>query len=146
MILPWGIIVPIWPLIDMNLFISYDNVEELLLRHYIMIQTIPFPLKPNSKLNPSIIIKLHYSITLIQVWRYQKDNQKLQGISRFFKYIYIYKKENKFMDTGVLDFFNKKLILDYNFCLKSGPVFLFQIFIIAPLPLTVVLDFFLIKK
>jgi hypothetical protein len=39
------------------------------------------------------------------------------------------------MDTGVLDFFNKKLILDYYVCLKSGPVFLFQIFIIAPLPL-----------
>ena len=34
-----------------------------------------------------------------------------------------------FMDTGVVDFFNKKLILDYYFCLKSGPVFLFQIFI-----------------
>jgi hypothetical protein len=29
-------------------------------------------------------------------------------------------------------FFNKKLILDYYFGLKSGPVFLFQIFIIAP--------------
>ena len=43
--------------------------------------------------------------------------------------------KKKFMDTGVLDFFNKKLILDYYFCLKSGPVFLFQIFIIAPLPL-----------
>jgi hypothetical protein len=39
------------------------------------------------------------------------------------------------MDTGVLDYFNKKLILDYYFCLKSGPVFLFQIFIIAPLSL-----------
>ena len=38
----------------------------------------------------------------------------------------------KIMDTGVLDFFNKKLILDYYFCLKSGPVFLFQIFIIVP--------------
>ena len=38
------------------------------------------------------------------------------------------------MDTGVLDFFNKKLIVDYYFCLKSGPVFLFQIFIIAPPP------------
>jgi hypothetical protein len=35
----------------------------------------------------------------------------------------------------VLDFFNKKLILDYYFCLQSGPVFLFQIFIIALLPL-----------
>jgi hypothetical protein len=34
-----------------------------------------------------------------------------------------------------LGFFNKKLILDYYFCLKSGRVFLFQIFIIAPLPL-----------
>ena len=34
------------------------------------------------------------------------------------------------MDTGVLDFFNK----DYYFCLKSGPVFLFQIFIITPSP------------
>ena len=38
------------------------------------------------------------------------------------------------INTGVLDFFNKKLILDYYFCLKSGPVFLFQIFIIAPPP------------
>ena len=33
---------------------------------------------------------------------------------------------------GSCIFFNKKLILDYYFCLKSGPVFLFQIFIIAP--------------
>ena len=41
-------------------------------------------------------------------------------------------KKKKFMDTGVLDIFNKKLILYYYFCLKSGPVFLFQIFIIAP--------------
>ena len=46
-----------------------------------------------------------------------------------------FKKTKKIMDTGVLDFFNKKLILDYYFCLKSGPVFLFQIFIIASLPL-----------
>jgi hypothetical protein len=38
------------------------------------------------------------------------------------------------MGTGVLDFFNKKLILDYYIWLKSGPVFLFQIFIIAPSP------------
>jgi hypothetical protein len=35
------------------------------------------------------------------------------------------------MDTGVLDFFNKKLILDFYICLKSGPVFLFQIFIMG---------------
>jgi hypothetical protein len=32
-------------------------------------------------------------------------------------------------------FKKNKLILDYYFCLKSGPVFLFQIFIIALLPL-----------
>ena len=39
------------------------------------------------------------------------------------------------MDTGVLDFFLlKKLILDFYFCLMSGPVFLFQIYIIAPSP------------
>jgi hypothetical protein len=44
-------------------------------------------------------------------------------------------KGKNIMDTGVLDFLIKKLILDYYFCLKSGPVFLFQIFIIAPLPL-----------
>ena len=43
-------------------------------------------------------------------------------------------KKKKFMDTGILDFFNKKLILDNYFCLKSGPVFLFQIFIIDPPP------------
>jgi hypothetical protein len=45
------------------------------------------------------------------------------------------KKKKKIMDTELLDFFNKKLILDYYFCLMSGPVFLFQISIIAPLPL-----------
>ena len=39
------------------------------------------------------------------------------------------------MDTRSWIFFNEKLILDYYFCLKSGPVFLFQIFIIAPLHL-----------
>ena len=39
--------------------------------------------------------------------------------------------KKKFMDTGSWIFFNKKLILDYYFCLKSGPVFLFQIFIIV---------------
>jgi hypothetical protein len=32
-------------------------------------------------------------------------------------------------------FLNKTLILDYYCCLKSGPVFLFQTFIIVPLPL-----------
>ena len=47
-----------------------------------------------------------------------------------------FKKKPNFMDTGVLDFFDKKVILDYYFCLKSGSVFLFKIFIITPLPLS----------
>jgi hypothetical protein len=51
------------------------------------------------------------------------------------QYFILLNLKKKNMDTGVLDFFNKKLILDYYFCLKSDPVFLFQIFIIAPLPL-----------
>ena len=51
------------------------------------------------------------------------------------QYFILLTLKKKIMDTGVLDFFNKKLILDYYFCLKSGPVFLFQIFTIAPLPL-----------
>jgi hypothetical protein len=45
--------------------------------------------------------------------------------------IFINLKKKKIMDTGVLVYFNKNLILDYYFCLKSGPVFLFQIFMIA---------------
>jgi hypothetical protein len=46
----------------------------------------------------------------------------------------ISEKKHGHRDPGF--FFNKKLILDYYFCLKFGPVFLFQIFIISPLPLT----------
>ena len=46
------------------------------------------------------------------------------------------KKKKIHGHRGPVFFFNKKLILDYYFCLKSGPVFLFQIFIIAPLPLS----------
>ena len=46
-------------------------------------------------------------------------------------YILLTLKKKKIMDTGSWIFFNKKLILDYYFCLKSGPVFLFHIFIIA---------------
>jgi hypothetical protein len=42
------------------------------------------------------------------------------------QYFILLTLKKKFMDTGVLDFLNKKLILDYYFCLKSGPVFLFQ--------------------
>ena len=51
------------------------------------------------------------------------------------QYFILLTSKKKIMDTGVLEFFNKKLILDYYFRLKSGPVFLFIIFIIAPLPL-----------
>ena len=51
------------------------------------------------------------------------------------QYFILLTLKKKIMDTGSWIFFNKKLILDYYFCLKSGPVFLFQIFIIAPLPL-----------
>jgi hypothetical protein len=43
-----------------------------------------------------------------------------------------FKKKNSWTQ-GSWIFVNKKLILDYYFCLKSGPVFLFQIFIIAML-------------
>ena len=43
------------------------------------------------------------------------------------QYFILLTLKNKIMDTGVLDFFNKKIILDYYFSLKSGPVFLFQI-------------------
>jgi hypothetical protein len=44
-------------------------------------------------------------------------------------------KKNNSWIQGSWIFFNKKLILDYYFCLKSGPVFLFKNFIIAsPLP------------
>ena len=39
------------------------------------------------------------------------------------------KKKKIHGHRGPRFFFNKKLILDYYFCLKSGPVFLFQIFI-----------------
>ena len=50
------------------------------------------------------------------------------------QYFILLTLEKKIMDTGVLDFFNIQLILDYYFCLQSGPVFLFQFFIIAPPP------------
>ena len=46
-----------------------------------------------------------------------------------------FKKKKIHGHREVLDLFNKKLILDYYFCLQSDPVFLFQIFIIVPLPL-----------
>jgi hypothetical protein len=49
--------------------------------------------------------------------------------------VYFQLKKNNSWTQGSWIFFNKKLILDYYFCLKSGPMFLFQIFIIAPLPL-----------
>ena len=58
---------------------------------------------------------------------------KMQVWVSIFHIINFKKKKNGHRGTGF--FFNKKLILDYYFCLKSGPVFLFQIFIITPLPL-----------
>jgi hypothetical protein len=45
------------------------------------------------------------------------------------QYFILLTLKNNIMYTGVLDFFNKKLILDYYICLLSGPFFLFQIFI-----------------
>jgi hypothetical protein len=51
------------------------------------------------------------------------------------QYFILLTLKKKFMDTEVLNIFNQKLILYYYFGLKSGPVFLFQIFTIAPLPL-----------
>ena len=47
------------------------------------------------------------------------------------QYFILLTLKKKIMDTGSWIFFNKKLILDYYFCLKSGSVFLFQIFIIT---------------
>jgi hypothetical protein len=49
---------------------------------------------------------------------------------QYFILLTLKKKKNSW--TQGPGFFNKTLILDYYFCLKSGPVFLFQIFIIAP--------------
>ena len=51
------------------------------------------------------------------------------------QYFILLTLKKKIVNTGVLDFLIKKLILDFYFCLKSDLVFLFQIFIIVPLPL-----------
>ena len=45
-----------------------------------------------------------------------------------------FKKKKIHGHRGPGFFFNKKLILDYYFCLKCGPVFLYQIFIIVSSP------------
>jgi hypothetical protein len=50
------------------------------------------------------------------------------------KYLILLTLKKKIRGHRGPGFFNKKIILDYYFCFKSGPVFLFQIFIIAPLP------------
>ena len=65
---------------------------------------------------------------------YIETGWELLSVRRKRRKLQLFFIKKKIMDTGVLDFFNKKLILDYYFCLMSGPVFLFQIFIIAPLP------------
>jgi hypothetical protein len=70
-------------------------------------------------------------LLLLQVWTQKCAVQKC-GCQYF---ILLTLKKKKSWTQGSWIFFNKKLILDYYFCLKSSPVFLFQIFIIAPLPL-----------
>ena len=52
------------------------------------------------------------------------------------QYFILLTLKKKIMDTGVLDLkkINNPGLL---FCLKSGPVFLFQIFIIAPLSMDI---------
>jgi hypothetical protein len=60
---------------------------------------------------------------------------KGEGGCQYFILLTLKKKKNH-GHRGPGFFFNKKLILDYYYCLKSCPVFLFQIFIIAPLPFT----------
>ena len=53
---------------------------------------------------------------LIQVWTQKCAVQKASVD------VNIINLKKKFMDTGSWIFFNRKLILDYYFCLKSGPV------------------------
>ena len=61
---------------------------------------------------------------------------KTQVWMSIFHIINLKKKKKNHGHRGPGFFFLiKKRILDYHFCLKSGPVFLFQIFIIAPPPL-----------
>jgi hypothetical protein len=76
-------------------------------------------------------------VLLIRVFFYKCGHRNVLSKRQVWMSIFhiINFKKKKFMDTGSWIFFNKKLILDYYFCLKSGPVFLFQIFIIAPSPL-----------
>ena len=59
---------------------------------------------------------------------------------QYFILLPLKKKNHGHRDHGF--FFSKKIIMDYYFCLKSGPVFLFQIFIIAPLPLPRDIEFY----
>jgi hypothetical protein len=74
------------------------------------------------------------SIFLIQqVWT-QKCAVQKASVDVNISYYYL-KKKTIHGQRGPGFFFIIKLILDYYFCLKSGPVFLFQIFIIAPLSL-----------
>ena len=76
-----------------------------------------------------------------QIWKKGKSNSekiwKIQKkiVKRYEKYgrkVFFLSKQ---VWTQKCDFLIKKLILDYYFCLKSGRVFLFQMFIVAPLPL-----------
>jgi hypothetical protein len=89
-------------------------------------------------------IELLNLFNLLQVWTQKCTVQKASVDTemccpkgkcgcQYFILLTLSKKKSWTQGPGF--FFNKKLILDYYFCLKSGPVFLFQIFIIAPLPL-----------
>ena len=73
---------------------------------------------------------LHYDAVLFlfylkQVWT-QKCAVQKESVDVNISYYLTLKKKNSWTQ-GSWIFFNKKLILDYYFCLKSGPVFLFQI-------------------
>ena len=80
---------------------------------------------------------MRYVLLLINLYKYKCGHRNV--LSKWQVWMSIFniinlkiKKTRGHRGPGL---FNKKLIMDYYFCLKSGPVFLFQIFIIAPLPL-----------
>ena len=58
-----------------------------------------------------------------------------KGKCRCQYFILLTLKKRNFMDTGVLDFFNKKIILDYYFCFKVWSCVFISNFNHSPLPL-----------
>jgi hypothetical protein len=64
--------------------------------------------------------------------KYDRQNHVWSFMTKYLRFLCKFTSWSWETPTGIdlsLDLFNKKLILDYYFCLKSGPVFLFQIFI-----------------